>query len=178
VVLIRRRPWWQQGAATAAEVAKSLNALSEAEGHLQEGFAGLASIVEAWRWARDVLEPSVDDGRLGRPAAESIARFNTFAAEHPVTLQFSQTGAAVLAGDGAPEEVIYLVWSHLFGAPAQARLKRCSACARWFADETRNRSQRWCSETCHNRGWNRAARRGAKHRQYRTRKTKTGRRSR
>jgi len=50
-----------------------------------------------------------------------------------------------------------------FGEGLAGRLKRCGACERWFADLTRNRSQRRCSLACTQRFWNRDRRRVAGH---------------
>ncbi len=73
---------------------------------------------------------------------------------------------------------IYRIWAtergHLvklleefFLAPERDRLKRCPRCQRWFVDRTRNKSMKRCRATCTWRWWNRARRRGARHKQYR-----------
>jgi hypothetical protein len=47
-----------------------------------------------------------------------------------------------------PEGVWGLWLVGLFGSPHRDRLRRCQQCARWFVDETRNKSQRRCSRAC------------------------------
>jgi hypothetical protein len=112
------------------------------------------------------------------PAPASIARFNELASRIPVTLALADRGAPMIAGEDPHGDLLYLLWSNFFGDPASsrlpgpawARLKHCSICRRWFADETKNRTQRWCSEPCHTRAWSRSARRAAGHKQYAKRK--------
>ncbi|MGH7393498.1 MAG: CGNR zinc finger domain-containing protein [Candidatus Rokuibacteriota bacterium] len=174
-VLIRRRPSWQRGAATAKAVADGLNHIPELEDAVGQGFGGLASHVAAWRDVRDIFEASLEDGRLRQPPTEtSNARFKDFAGQAPVPLTLDDRGGPIVGGDDPHPGLVHLLWSTFFRDPvssrlpgaAWARLKRCPICQRWFADETKNRAQRWCSEPCHTQAWSRSARRAAGHKQY------------
>jgi hypothetical protein len=180
-VAIRRRPGWQGGAATATAFAKNLNAAHELGRQIRDGLYPdrawwpSASWYSAWRAADAVLTPTLSDGRLARtPSFLSPAtarRFEIFSARHPITFATTDRGAPIVAGDDARADIVLMLYE-FFENRARDRLKRCLRCSRWFADETKNRAQRWCSEGCHRRAWNRAARRAAEHAQY-TKKTRT-----
>lgn len=170
-VLIKRRPPWQAGAATAEALAASLNNVAHYGRLIAEGGPGggppLAHIYRAWSAAVAILEPSLREGVLADQLhPETVRRFTRFASHHPITLAVQAPRTPFIGGEDAGDDVAFLLWE-LFRGPAWARLKRCPRCGRWFADETKNRTQRWCSEDCHNRAWTRARRREAKHAQYR-----------
>jgi hypothetical protein len=179
-VAIRRRPGWQGGAATAVAFAKNLNDARDLGRQIRDGLYPdrawwpFASWYSAWRAADAVLTPTLSDGRLARtPSFLSPAtarRFEMFSARHPITFAMTDRGAPIVAGDGAD---IVLMLYEFFESRARDRLKRCLHCSRWFADETKNRAKRWCSEECHSRAWDRAARRDAGHKQYATAKKGT-----
>jgi hypothetical protein len=89
-----------------------------------------------------------------------------------VTLRYT-----TLPGRSSPETpdvwrnavIPYLWYSNPWGAllrllvdyaesAERERLRRCTQCARWFVDPTRNKSARRCSRACTTRWWNQARR--------------------
>lgn len=174
-IKIRVRPGWQAGAATAAGFAKNLNAAGELLRQIRAGryphraWLPHATWYSAWRAAEAILRPSLRNGGLARSpwflAPESAHRFERVSRAHPVTFTTWERGIPNVAGEDARADVVLMLYE-FFESRARDRLKVCAGCDRWFADETKNRAQRWCSDECHTRGWGRAARRAAGHAQY------------
>jgi hypothetical protein len=111
--------------------------------------AGAAAVVDALGES----EPP----HISRQAAE---RFNALVGD--ASFRYKATSWATL---GMPERLLDTHWgtgqysttpgasiaialSAFFSNPQRQRLRRCQQCARWFVDETRNRSQRRCSRAC------------------------------
>lgn len=116
----------------------------------------------------------------------TVRRFQRLATVAPVQLWLSDKAdarakqAAALAVPYLPSAhlrgvdnprggVVSALW-HMFRDPEADRLKRCSRCRTWFVDVTKKMAQVYCSRACRNRAWSRAARRAARHSQYRRRK--------
>ncbi len=174
-VRVRVRPGWQAGASTASAFAHNLNKARELGQEIREGWhpgrtwLPRATWYSAWRACDAILRPSVRDGRLSRSpwflAPETARRFTRFSAVHGVHFTTGDRGTPMVTGDDT-RPWLALELYEFFESRARDRLKCCAACHHWFADETKNRAQRWCSKECHSRGWSRAARRAAAHAQY------------
>ncbi len=169
LVQVRARPSWQGGAATATAFAHNLNEARHFGEQIREGWYPNRSWLprstwySAWRAADAVLRPSLQDGimpRSPRLAPETERRFERFSRANGVHFTIHD-----VAGDDARPHAVHMLFE-LFESRARDRLKCCPACHRWFVDETKNRTKRWCDAQCHRRGWSRAARRAAGHAQY------------
>lgn len=191
------RPSWQRGAAIAKAFARSLNKMGSPDGlraMVQQGnglWRPASRIYAAWHAARAILEPTLREGRLSRSIGAgvlmdpvSVRRFNRFAQTNPVIFGLTDGGRplgvpTILDRDDARPIVVQMLWEFI-ESPGRDRLRRCLQCGAWFADETKNRRQRWCSSACRDRAWSRAERRKAGHTQYRPKrrpsKSKTPRR--
>jgi len=169
---IRIRPSWQAGAATAKAFAHNLNGARHFGEQIREGWYPDRSWLprstwySAWRAAEAVLRPTLRDGVLARSpgslAPETERRFERFSRANAVFFTVHD-----VAGEDVRPHAVHMLFE-LFESRARDRLKYCPACCRWFVDETKNRTKRWCDTQCHRRGWNRAARRAAGHAQYTT----------
>ena len=101
----------------------------------------------------------------------AINHFNDLAKKNPVTLQVNvsktKSGQLIInpthKGDTLTATMLALLWEYYFQNKGYDRLKRCPKCKKWFVDETRNKSQIYCSHHCGNLYWNRAQRREAGH---------------
>src|SRR5262249_9164980 len=137
----------------------------------------------AWRAAAAILRPSLPNIVPACLAAETVWRFNRLAdasGATPRIMEYRMRGQSSLRTthvtlsyrDETVGQVVARLWN-LLSTSACERLRSCDRCDRWFADVTRNKTQRWCSTRCHDRGWNRQERRAQRHAQYR-RKNKRG----
>lgn len=101
----------------------------------------------------------------------AINHFNDLAKKHPVTLQVSvsktESGQLITSpthtGDTLTANMLILLWECYFQGNGYERLKRCPVCKKWFVDETKNKSQIYCTNHCGNLWWDRPRRKEAGH---------------
>jgi len=101
----------------------------------------------------------------------AINHFNDLAKKNPVTLQVSvgKTKSGQLIplpthkGDTSTATMLILLWECYFQGNEYERLKRCLRCKKWFVDETRNKSQKYCTHHCGDLWWDRPRRKEAGH---------------
>jgi predicted RNA-binding Zn ribbon-like protein len=145
-----------------------------------QSYSGLCAL-------RAILAPAVPlTPAPARLPSETLRRFQILESRHPARLSL----AHITLLDGGPEveatipsageneeplsHVVFTVW-RLLGLRERDRLKRCAHCLTWFVDRMRSKRKIWCSAPCHDAAWNRAARRGANHDQYRKKQQPTAR---
>lgn len=112
--------------------------------------------------------------REPRRIHDAAERFNRFARTTPIKLSLSSlrtprgwillpawnVGGSEDPGGGRVGFAVLQLWRAL-GVGAVGRLKKCRACRKWFADESRNRSKKQCGPACASRWWDRGRRRRA-----------------
>lgn len=96
-------------------------------------------------WMTDVPAVVVPDRAMSGPIGRAVTIYRVWASERGPLVKLLE---------------------EFFLAPERDRLKRCTRCQRWFVDRTRNKSMQRCGAACTWRWWNRARRRGARHKQY------------
>jgi hypothetical protein len=92
----------------------------------------------------------IDQRTEGRYPARAVKDFNRLAEATQIRLHLEalQGGTLLPMWNTGPDlrGLLVLELWQVFGIPgAVERLKRCSVCRKWFADETRNNSKERCS---------------------------------
>lgn len=117
--------------------------------------------LEARETAAAVVE-ALGNVRYPMVSEEAAGLFNDLAAKTPMHYSvglwapegtrpqyaFLGTSDAVVLRSHTPQVLWLGLLVDFFKNPHRDRLRRCPVCARWFLDETRNRSARRCSRRC------------------------------